>query len=720
MIFKNVSYFQEKENLTGKKDIVLFIECKKCVLNEENNIHNKKCRNCLLFNLFLHKDRNISLVSNSRNDILIESHHIEIFLDYFKKIKKIKKIIKKIVNVRNQKCRFEEFKCKISPNFTELHQINDYNYCDPLQIFNIVLELNLNIEKIKLNNSVCKKCLVHLENLIKFILEIFNNLSVIQHFKNYHNKDVHFYENLFSNLPHFNNKTHEFQEFSLKENQIPITTYNIGKYNIFQVNIHQRSCENEKLYRIKLFLEEDKEKDYIEKIIKDTVLNVEVAEFNSIIPLETLINLFNDKSIEYLKSKYKLPEPKIKKIGLLAALKKIQLCKLFPLLVDDLVEEIFLDSPYNNIYVNHQKFGRCRTKINLNLKEIERLKTMARLYSGKRLDYMNPSIKLVIKNQYFYCRFAIDVDPIQIHNFALDIRKLNKNIFTIQDLLKNGTLNPLMTAFLYFNLLRKTNITITGKTDTGKTTLINTLDLLTPKEFRKIYVENVTESLKQFEFGKHQLKYQVDSLEDYLTQRYSKSNIIKTLLHRTPDIIYLGEILTKEEAEAMFHCLAAGLKGFQTIHGNDIDSLMNRFLHHFKINESCLYDLDLIILMKKERNIRRVHSIYEIGECKSENDKYYDSIFKYNPSSKTWKLLKSLYETKIITKLKEHEDLPIDKFKSIIKIYIEIFEFISEINVLDKIELIDLFHKISYYSFISVDSLNQFWGKWKKKRDLNP
>ncbi|GAG06926.1 unnamed protein product, partial [marine sediment metagenome] len=268
-----------------------------------------------------------------------------------------------------------------------------------------------------------------------------------------------------------------------------------------------------------------------------------------------------------------------------------------------------------------QKFGRCRTKINLNLKEIERLKTMARLYSGKRLDYMNPSIKLVIKNQYFYCRFAIDVDPIQIHNFALDIRKLNKNIFTIQDLLKNGTLNPLMTAFLYCNLLRKTNITITGKTDTGKTTLINTLDLLTPKEFRKIYVENVTESLKQFEFGKHQLKYQVDSLEDYLTQRYSKSNIIKTLLHRTPDIIYLGEILTKEEAEAMFHCLAAGLKGFQTIHGNDIDSLMNRFLHHFKINESCLYDLDLIILMKKERNIRRVHSIYEIGECKSENDK---------------------------------------------------------------------------------------------------
>jgi type IV secretory pathway ATPase VirB11/archaellum biosynthesis ATPase len=575
--------------------------------------------------------------------------------------------------------------------------------------------LNSNIEKIKLNNSVCKKCLFHLDNLSKLILEIFYNLRVIQYFKKYHNNDVNFYDYLIPKLPHLNNKTHEFQESPLKEKEIPIMVYNIGKYDIFQISIHQRSFENEKFYRIKIFLEEDKEKDYIEKIIKDTVLNVEVSEINNITPLETLINLYNDKSIEYLKSKYKLPNPKIKKVGLIAALKKLQLCKLFPLLIDDFVEEIFLDSPYDEIYVNHQKFGRCRTKINLNLKEIERLKTMIRLYSGKRLDYMNPSIKMVIKNQYFYCRFAIDVDPIQIHNFALDIRKLNKNILTIQDLLKNGTLNPLMAAFLYFNLLRKTNITITGETDTGKTTFINTLDLLTPREFRKIYVENVTESLNQFSMGKHQLKYQVDSLEDHLTQKYSKSNIIKTLLHRTPDIIYLGEILTKEEAEAMFHCLAAGLKGFQTIHGNNIDSLMNRFLYHFEINESCLFDLDLIILMNKEQNVRRVLSIYEIGRCKSENDKYYDLIFKYDPFSKTWELLKSLYETKIITEIKKYEDLPIDKFKSIIKIYQEIFEFISEINDVDKIELINLFHKISYFSFISVDSLNQFWGEWKKR-----
>ncbi len=717
MILKNVSYFQEKENLGGKRELILFIDCNKCFSRKKTFNTNNRCIHCLFYNLFLHKNANISSIL--WNDFLIESHQIEIFLEYFKKIKKINKLIQKLVNVRTIKCRFEEFKCGFSLNFTELQRIKKSEYYDPLYVYKVISEVDSNFKKIRLNNSVCKKCLVYLEKLLKFILEIFNNLRVIQYFKGYHKKDVNFYEHLFSKTIYPDNKIHEFQEFDSKESEILLKTYDIGKYNSFQVNIHQRSFENEKFYRIKLFLEEDKEKDYLEKIVEDIIQNVEIADFNRIIPLETLINIYKDESIELLNSKYNLPELEIKRIGLLAALKKLHLDKLFPLLIDDLVEEIFLDSPYNNIYVNHQKYGRCRTKIKLTSLEIDRLKTMVRLYSGKRLDYTNPSIKLVIKNEYFFCRFAIDVDPIQLHNFALDIRKLNKNIFTIQDLLKNGTLDSSMAAFLYFNVLRKTNITITGETDTGKTTLINALDLLTPKEFRKIYVENVTESLKQLDYGKHQLKYQVDSLEDHLPRKYSKSNIIKTLLHRTPDIIYLGEILTKEECEAMFHCLATGLKGFQTIHGSSIDSLINRFLYHFDISESCLYDLDLIILMKKEQNKRRILSISEVNKGNNEDDKFYYSIFTYDPISKTWKLSKSLYETKTITELKKNENLPMEKFTSIIKIYKEIFEFIAKINSLDTFELVDMFHKISFYSFISVDSLNQFWGEWKKKRDLN-
>jgi len=311
----------------------------------------------------------------------------------------------------------------------------------------------------------------------------------------------------------------------------------------------------------------------------------------------------------------------------------------------------------------------------------------------------------------------VDVKPVHLSNFALDIRKLNKNILNIQDLLQNKTLNPHMAAFLYFAILKRKNITVTGETDTGKTTLINALDLLTPKEFRKIYVENVEESLNQSKFFRHQLKYKVDSLEESINQKFSKQNQIKKLLHRTPDIIYLGEILTKGEAEAMFHCLAAGLRGFQTIHSKDVDSLINRIIYHFKIHPSCLHDLDLIIMMKKYRDKRRIFSISKINPNFEKT--IHKMLFKYKPEIKQWNSLKELYDSNVITQLKQHEYINNEMFREIIEIYSDIFEILSKIDKISNMELIQLFDMISFYSFISIEQLRRYWKKWKKLRTLN-
>ncbi len=493
----------------------------------------------------------------------------------------------------------------------------------------------------------------------------------------------------------------------------------MGGYNEYTVKIFENSGENEKRYQIDPFYKEQKQKECSERLIQDISNSIDIIEIDQIVPLEKLIDYYEKESLKILNSKYKLSAENLKRICILSAIKKLNLDKLYPLLIDDLIEEIFLDSPEDNIYINHQIYSRCRTDIKFSSEDIDRVKSLVRLYSGQRLDFRNPSIKLVIKNKFFYCRFSIDVDPIQINNFALDIRKLNKNILTIQDLLKNGTLNPLMAAFLYFNILRRKNITVTGETDTGKTTLINAIDLLVPKEYRKIYVENITESLDQSKFGKHQLKYKVDSLEEPLIDKYSKSNQIKTLLHRTPDIIYLGEILTKEEAEAMFQCLAAGLTGFQTIHSRNIESLLNRFIHHFNINSSCLNDLDLVILMKKLGNERKIMGLYEIYKSYTSEGTLFHSIFEYDPKMTDWDLTRMLYETNVIQDIKKYEDLTEQRFMLNIEIYKEIFEYLLKLVKIDNMDLIDFFHKVSYYTSRSLIELKKFWNHWKKNRSLN-
>jgi type IV secretory pathway ATPase VirB11/archaellum biosynthesis ATPase len=249
--------------------------------------------------------------------------------------------------------------------------------------------------------------------------------------------------------------------------------------------------------------------------------------------------------------------------------------------------------------------------------------------------------------------------------------------------------------------------------------LINALDLILPKEYRKVYVEDITESLNQSQFQRHQLKFKVDSIESMVEKKYSKQNQIKNLLHRTPDIIYLGEILTKEEAEAMFHCLAAGLTGFQTIHSKDLNSLINRFLFHFNINKSCLNDLGLIVFMKKSRNVRKIISISEITNILPNSNKKHNTLFLFNPKTSEWDQKSDLFESKIIKKLKMIENLSINNFNDFIIIYTEIFQFLMRNDRLTNQELIDLFDKINYFSFESYEKLNDYWQECKKYRCLN-
>ena len=49
--------------------------------------------------------------------------------------------------------------------------------------------------------------------------------------------------------------------------------------------------------------------------------------------------------------------------------------EIFPLLLDNYIEEIFMDSIDDYIYINHQVYGRCRTLIQVRLETVNALKT---------------------------------------------------------------------------------------------------------------------------------------------------------------------------------------------------------------------------------------------------------------------------------------------------------------------------------------------------------
>ena len=715
-----IFYIKEIFNPDLEKRVIL--DCFECN-SKTDGVPNKNCIDCVLKVSYLNRNNAINSILIQNSNYLLNSDKLKLLMDYFKIQNKIKKEIEKLEVKINKKCPFFEFNCEYKLKLKKFLNKNQKNaYLNPVVIYNDLKTISKKKNPNDNLNDLCMSCIKKYQYNLAQILEKLQNLEIISHFDRFktsnqtHDITTRFFSSFFFGSNFLVKKNKNIKDKSLSE---PLEEYLIGQMKCYKVRIYKLLNTHEKKYAINFATKRDFERDIISKIISDVISNLKLLELSEVVPLEVLLNRYKEAALLYLESKYQLSLDDKTRIAFASAIKKINLEKIFPLLIDDFVEEIFLDSPSDKIYVNHQKFGRCRTDIKFSLNELERLKTLLRIYSGRRLDFTNPSIKVVLKNEYFNCRFAIDVDPIQVYKFALDIRKLNKNVLNIQDLLKSGTLNSEVAAFLYFLILHRINITATGETDTGKTTLINALDLLAPKEFRKVYVENVIESLNELEYDKHQLKYQVDSFQDDINNYPSKHSQIKNLLHRSPDLIYLGEILTKEEAEAMFHCLSAGLKGFQTIHSNSVTSLINRILYHFKIEFSCLNDLGVIIFLKKSRNRRYIFSICEINPKEKVLNNIIIPIFKFDPKIKQWLKLENFCDLKVITEILEYEFYKEDELITLIEIYSEIFETIKNINKLEKLQLIKFFDQLAYFSYQGLNEILVFWESWKNTRGLN-
>ncbi|MFX0073082.1 MAG: hypothetical protein ACFFAO_18545, partial [Candidatus Hermodarchaeota archaeon] len=134
-----------------------------------------------------------------------------------------------------------------------------------------------------------------------------------------------------------------------------------GRYELFQISIINPMEETEKKYIVNLSFESDLDKDFFEDIVNDLLDELSIFKLDKIIPLENLIEIYIHESSKIISSKIRLSDKEKFKVCFYASLKKLNLDKIFPLLIDDYIEEIFLDSPVDHIYLNHQIYGRCRT-----------------------------------------------------------------------------------------------------------------------------------------------------------------------------------------------------------------------------------------------------------------------------------------------------------------------------------------------------------------------
>ena len=224
----------------------------------------------------------------------------------------------------------------------------------------------------------------------------------------------------------------------------------------------------------------------------------------------------------------------------------------------------------NEIYVEIDgKIVKDETVSFINDKHI--IRTIQRMVQplGRTIDSANPMVDARLRDG---SRLNAVIPPLSLKGPILTIRKFNKKLETIDDLLRRGSLTVNMARFLEVAVEAKLNIIISGGTGTGKTTLLNILSGFLGEDELKLHQNHVI------------------SLETRLINYEGEGEVtirdlVRNSLRMRPDRIIVGEVRGKEAFD-MMQAMNTGHEGsLTTLHANNPIDALNRLETMILMNE---------------------------------------------------------------------------------------------------------------------------------------
>jgi pilus assembly protein CpaF len=310
----------------------------------------------------------------------------------------------------------------------------------------------------------------------------------------------------------------------------------------------------------------------------------------------------------------------VRELSELIAYDAIGLSRFLALAKDIFVSEFYVDSDSSPVYLDHSKVGRCDTSIMLTERERKALETHLDTFRGYTLDYSTPSLKNDLEVAGARFRVSLDLEPISVNRFSLDVRRLNITSLTLPQLVELKVLTAGAAAFLVSWLELGGNVTIVGETGTGKTTLLNALDEQLNPKLRRVYIEDAVETKDLLDRGYHQVKIKVDPFDRSDRFTHTKETEIVKVLHRSPDIVVLSEIQSEEHSRAFFSALASGIRGIQTFHASSLEQAVRRWVNVHGIVRQNLLDLGLLVQMSRPDRLRPLRVTSRVCQIVSEGE----------------------------------------------------------------------------------------------------
>lgn len=342
------------------------------------------------------------------------------------------------------------------------------------------------------------------------------------------------------------------------------------------------------------------------------------------------------------------------------------------ILKDPHIEDISCNGLNTPVYVWHQNYESIQTNIEYNDEpELDAAISRLAYRSGRQISVAHPILEGTLPEGY---RIHLTLGEVSKRGDTFTIRKFRANPFTIIDLIRYGTMNARVAAYLWVLIENLRSVMICGATASGKTALLNSMSMFIHPDMKVVTIEEVQE----LRLHENWIPMVTRSSFQPGVEEITTFNLLKSALRQRPDFIVVGEV-RGEEVYTLFQSIAVGHGGLCTIHADSIQSVIKRLLSRpMNVPEIMLPLMNVMIQIKRVKQdgqiLRRVTKVAELtappvalasqnGESIHIHDRFTwqseDDTFSDNPSLD----LDFLLEKKegIFNLISEARHIPIEK-----------------------------------------------------------
>ncbi|MBU3717067.1 MAG: CpaF family protein [Actinobacteria bacterium] len=292
------------------------------------------------------------------------------------------------------------------------------------------------------------------------------------------------------------------------------------------------------------------------------------------------------------------------------------------LLDDSSVSEIMVNG-LRGIWVESNGVLHRTTRSFSSLEQLLRVIDRMVHSAGRRVDQASPMVDARLPDG---SRLNVILPPLSVDGPSVTIRKFTSAGLTMDDLVRQGSLDSEAADFLESAVRNRMNVLVSGGTGTGKTTMLNVLSSFIGRDERVVTVEDAVELTLDLP---NLVRLEARPANTEGSGEVTIRDLVRNSLRMRPNRIVVGEVRGWETID-MLQAMNTGHEGsLSTVHANTPRDALRRLetmtllggvdLPLRAIREQIASSIDLIVHLARDARGRRfVSEIAEVEGMESD------------------------------------------------------------------------------------------------------